>query len=255
MGASQTRGVAHYLVSNSQLQQRRIKMKVQLTNRVTMFKTVSAYLADHSAVWSTMTPLQTAVTEFDAKVAEIDEAAQKHETPTGATADKADARDDLEDVTFLMCEALGVLADTTGDHDLAALTSVTRTSLDRMDEAELSNRAASVLAQANTHKTELQPLQVTQANIDELTSALTNFNDVKTGPRTATVERAALTQSLPNLVREANEILRSKIDRMVSLFSRTNPDFVAGYENARVIVDRAATHKTRAATAPETPKP
>lgn len=228
-------------------------MKVQLTNRVTMFKTVSTYMADHTAVWNTMTPLQTAMTEFDAKVAEIDAAAQKHETPTGATADKADARDALEDVTFLMCEALGVLAHSTGDNDLAALTAVTRTALDRMDEAELSNRAASVLAQGNAHKTELATLQVTQANIDELTSALTEFNDAKTGPRTATAERAALTQSLPNLVREANEILRNKIDRMVNLFSRTNRDFVSGYESARVIVDRAATHKAKAAQAPATP--
>ena len=227
-------------------------MKVQLTNRVTMFKTTSSYMADHTAVWNTMTPLQTAMTEFDAKIAEIDLAAQKHETPTGATADKADARDALEDTTFLMCEALGVLAHTSGNNDLAALTSVARTALDRMDETELSNRAAAVLAQANAHKTELQTLQVSQANIDELTSALTDFNEAKAGPRTATAERAALTQTLPNLVREANEILRNKIDRMVNLFSRTNPDFVSGYESARVIVDRVATHKAKAAKAPGT---
>src|SRR6185295_14291018 len=111
--------------------------------RVTMFNTVSSYMADHNAVWNTMTPLQTAMTEFDAEIAGINTAAQQHETPTGATADKADARDALEDVTFLMCQALGVLAHTSGDNDLAALTAVARTSLDRMDEAELSNRAAS----------------------------------------------------------------------------------------------------------------
>jgi hypothetical protein len=100
----------------------------------------------------------------------------------------------------------------------------------------------------------LATLQVTQANIDELNEALTEFNAAKAGPRTATAARAALTESLPKLVREATDILRNKVDPMVNLFSRSNPDFVAGYENARVIVDRAATHKTKAATTPQTPQ-
>jgi hypothetical protein len=228
-------------------------MNTELTNRVTMFKTTSSYMADHTAVWNTLTPLQTAMTEFDAGIAAIDEAALKHETPQGATADKADARDDLEDATFLMCEALGVLAHESGDNDLLALTRVTRTLLDRMGAEELSTRATAVLAQANAHKTELVTYRVSQANIDELSNALTEFNQAKAGPRMATAERAVLTESLPRLVKETNDILKNRIDRLVSQFSRTDPDFVAGYENARVIVDRAATHKAKAAPAPATP--
>jgi hypothetical protein len=97
-----------------------------------MIKTTGAYMAANHAVWNTMTPLQAAMTELDAKIVEIDTAAQQHETPQGAAADKADARDALEDVTFLACEALSVVAHSAADNDLAALTRVTRTTLDRM---------------------------------------------------------------------------------------------------------------------------
>jgi len=190
-------------------------MNTELTNRVTMFKTTISYLDDHSSVWSTM------------------------------------ARDALEDVLFLMCEALGVLAHTSNDNALFGLTEVTRTSLDRMHAEELTNRATSVLAAANTRKTELATMQVTQANLDELDQALQDFNATKTGPRTAIAERSVQTESLPRRVRTVNGILRNKIDRMVSLFRRTNPDFVSGYQSARVIVDRAATH----AAAKSTPAP
>src|SRR2546423_5704662 len=203
-------------------------MNTELTNRVTMINTTSSYMAEQHDVWSTMLPLQTAMTELDARIAQIDAAAQKHETPHGATADKADARDALEDTTFLMCEALGVLAHDLGDNDLVAVTRVTRTLLDRMGAEELSNRATAVLAQANARKTELVTYQVTQANIDELSEALTEFNQAKAGPRTATAERAALTESLSKLVKDANDILKNRVDRLVSLFSRTNHDFVAG---------------------------
>ena len=152
--------------------------------------------------------------------------------------------------TLLACEALGVLAHTSNDNDLLALTDVTRTSLDRMGTEELTNRATSVLAAANTRKTELATLQVTQANLDELGQALQDFNEAKTGPRTAVAARSVQTESLPRLIREASGILRDQIDRMVSLFKRTNPEFVSGYQSARVIIDRAATHAAAKSGAP-----
>ena len=230
-------------------------MEVKINNQVTMLKTTSSYMAEQSTVWNTMPRLQTAMTELDAKIADIDQAALEHATPNGATADKATAREALEEVTYLMCEALSVIAHDGEDNALAALTRVARTTLDRMSEAELSTRATALLAQANTHKTELSTLQVTQANIDELSAALTEFNEAKPGPRTAIATRAVVTESLPRLAQEAMDILRNRVDPMVHLFSRTNPDFVAGFENARAIIDRPATHKTKAVTAPEPKQP
>ena len=211
------------------------------TNKVTMFKTVDGYLAQKSAVWSGMPPLVVAVDQFKDKLAAIDAAAQKQETPLqGATGDKNQARDALEDVLFLTCEALGVLAHTTSDNELKALTDVTPSSLDKLDDEELGNRATTVLARANAKKTELAALQVTQANIDELDEALQTFQAAKAKPRTAVVERSVQTKSLSSLIREGGNILRDQIDRLVNLFRRPHPEFVAGYRSARVIVDRVA---------------
>ena len=222
------------------------------TNRVNMFKAVSAYLADHNSVWNGTAPFVAAVTQFNNNLAAIDTAAQKQETPSGATQDKEGARDALEDVLFLMCEALSVLGHTANDNDLLALTSVSASALNKLDAEALSNRAAGVLAAANTKKTDLATLQVTQANIDELNDALQAFNAAKASPRTATAERMAQTQSLASQIRETSGILKNQIDPLVNLFRRSNPDFVAGYRAARVVVDRAATH---AAAAPATPIP
>jgi len=226
-------------------------MKTDQRNDVDMLKTVSAYLADHNAVWGSMAPFATAVRSLNDGIKAVDTTAQNQETPTGATQDKASARDALEDVLFLMCEALGVLAHNASDNDLFALTDVTPTTLDRMDGEELSNRAARVLAAANEKKTELETLQVTQANIDELDTALQTFNATKTSPRTRTAERKAQTESLGRQVRDLKKHLRHSIDPMVNLLRRMNPDFVAGYRAARVVIDRAATR----AAAPSTPTP
>jgi hypothetical protein len=116
------------------------------TNRVTMYKTTIAVLDENNAIWIPMAPFADAVTRLKNKVSAIDTAAQKQETPTGATLDKAGARDALEDVLFLACEALGVLAHTSNDQDLVALTDITRSGIDKLDVEGLSNRASLVLA-------------------------------------------------------------------------------------------------------------
>jgi hypothetical protein len=219
-----------------------------------MFKTVAGYLDQNASVWSGMAPLATAVQQFQQKIGAIDTAAQKQETPvSGATGDKAATRDDLEDVLFLTCEALGVLAHTTGDHDLQALVNVSPSTLDSLGDEELANRASNVLARANARKTELATMQVTQANIDELDQALQDFQAAKAKPRTAVVERSVQTQSLSSLLREAGNILRDQIDRLVNLFRRTHPEFVAGYRSARVVVDRVAGRAAPEATPPTPP--
>lgn len=223
------------------------------TNRVTMYKTTIAVLDQNDVIWNPMVPFADAVTRFKNKVSAIDTAAQKQETPTGATQDKADARDALEGVLFLACEALGVLAHTSNNQDLVALTDITRSGIDKLDVEALSNRATLVLAQANARKTELATLQVTQANIDELSQALQDYNEAKTGPRHEIVARSVETESLSTLIREANDILRNEIDPMVNLFSRTHPEFVSHYQAARVIIDRAATRGAAKTPTPATP--
>jgi hypothetical protein len=218
-------------------------MNRELTNRVTMFKTVDGYLDQKNSVWNGMAPFAAAVQQLKQKLTAIDAAAQKQETPlSGAAGDKAAARDELEDVLFLMCEALGVLAHTHNDHDLKALVDLSPTAIDRLNDEELGNRATNVSAKANAMKTELATMQVTQANIDELDEALQTYQAAKAKPRTAVVERSVQTESLSTLVRGTSNLLRDQIDRLVNLFKRTNPEFVAGYRSARVVVDRVAGH-------------
>lgn len=229
-------------------------MDTRQTNKITMFKTVSAFLHDNNSVWRGMPKMVTEVQQFTDLISAIDLAAQKQETPiTGVTMNKTDARDALEDVLFLICEALGALGYSENDRDLIALTALTPTSLGEMGAEDLSNRATTIVAQATAYTDGLATMNVTPANIDELQQALQRFNEVKASPRTATAVRMAQTESLSTLLRDASGVLRNQIDKMMNLFRRTNSDFVVGYRGARVIVDRAATRKTPPPTVVNTP--
>ncbi len=133
-----------------------------------------------------------------------------------------------------------------------ALTDFTPSTLHRLGNEELANRATTILEKANAKKAELATYQVTQTNIDELSQALQHFTATKEKPRTVTAGRAAETGSLETLIRDANGLLRNRIDRMINLFRRSESKFVAAYRSARVVVDRPATHQS---PKPHTPTP
>lgn len=228
-------------------------MNQEQSNRVTMFKTTIGILNDNQSVWSGTAPFVTAVHDLNDVIAEIDHSAQTQETPrTGVTVDKHSARESLEDVLFLTCEALGVIGHTANDNDLIALVDLTPSGMHKLSDEELANRATTILERANAKKTDLATLNVTQANLDELTQSLQAFKASKERPREAVATRAAETQSLASLIRRGNDILRNRIDRMVNLFRRPESKFVAAYRRARVVVDRRATH---APPKPATPTP
>jgi hypothetical protein len=224
------------------------------TNRITMFKTTALNLRENQSVWGGMTLFADAVQRLNDLIASLDNAAQTQQVPiTGATVDKASARDALEDVLFLVCEALGVLGHTGHDNDLVALVDLTPASLHRLGEEEISHRAATILDRANARKTELAALHVTQANLDELTQALEDYNTSKQKPREAVAVRSAETGVIPALIRQISDVLRNEIDPMVNLFRRSDGKFVKTYRTARVIVDRAASHASPPPPKPPTP--
>jgi hypothetical protein len=86
------------------------------TNRVTMFKTTVAVLNDNRWVWSWTALFVSAVQDLNDVMAAIDQFAQTQETPlTSVTVDKNSARESLEDVLSLICEALRVVGHTAND--------------------------------------------------------------------------------------------------------------------------------------------
>ena len=223
-------------------------MELKQTNRVRMFTAVIAVLEQFQSVWSTMAPFAAAFHRFEDKVQTVNDAAQKQGTATaGASLDRENARDALEDVLFLICQALKVLAHQANDNELRTLTDVSSSSLHVMNDVELENLANTIKAQTVPRAAELATLQVSAGNLAELATAIDDFHEVKSAPRAATANRVAHTGALSQLIREASDVLRNELDPMVNLFGRTNPEFVAAYRAARVIVDRTGNRSSKPA--------
>ena len=82
---------------------------------------------------------------------------------------------------------------------------------------------------------------MTKAEVTALETAATKFEEMKGSTREAVVGRKVETLSLPEAIGTVRSIFRNELDKMMTAFKRTNPDFYNGYFAARIIVNRAAT--------------
>lgn len=123
--------------------------------------------------------------------------------------------------------------------------------LDKLDDDEVEAKGKNVSALATANLAALADYNVTAADVAALDALVTSWGKVKTAPRTAISKRAGQTNKLPQAIADNTSLLRNQLDKQMTKFKRTNPEFYAGYQAARVIVHRRSHH----AAAPPAPTP
>lgn len=209
------------------------------SNRTEMFSTVSAYLAGKTVLWSGTPAIAQTVTELNGKINVIAAKMSKQQTPTtGAAAQKENVRSDLEDKILEIADQLAALAAVTHNMELASQSELTLSALDRMADGALEETGQRIAALATTNTAALVDYGITPVEIGELSTLVGQFHDIKTAPRTAIAGRKSETDTLPDLIAETTSLLRNRLDKLMTKFKKTQPEFYAGYRTARVIVDR-----------------
>jgi hypothetical protein len=178
----------------------------------------------------------------EAGIGAIAESIRKQHAPTsGAAEEKGQVRLSFEEKTLEVADQLAALAEVKKDPNLAAQVEFTLSSLDKLPDDDLEETGQRVSALATAHLAALADYGVTQADVTELDELTAKFHGVKSGPRMAIAGRAGQTHTLPDLISHTTSILRNRLDKQMTKFRKSHPEFYAGYRSARVIVDRGGT--------------
>lgn len=227
-------------------------MKRNLLNRTGMGATVAAYMNTNNTIWTGNKAVTDTMTAVNAALGNVSGKAQIQETPiVGEEEKKVLVRHDYEDEIMRIAGQICSLATKNNDMNLAAQTELTLAQLDKMsvDVLEATGNRISGLATANLAG--LADYGITQADVTGLDGMTKQFDDAKTAPRKAIATRAGQTKTLPPAVKTVTSLLRNHLDKQMLMFKKSNPEFYAGYQSARVIVNRG-THKTGTQPAPAT---
>ncbi len=208
-------------------------------NRTGMFSTVSAVMNTNKSLWSGVKAISDTVDDLNDGIADISGTAGKQQTPvSGAAAQKAQVRHSYEEQILFIANQLAALAEVNSDANLAGQVELTLSALDKLPDDDLEETGTRIATLATTNLAALADYGIAQADVTQLTTLTTQFHTAKTAPREAVVGRASQTDTLPDKIAEVTSILRNRLDKLMTRFKTSQPEFYAGYLSARVIVDR-----------------
>ena len=207
-----------------------------------MFSTVDSLMDGNKSIWGGVPAINETTGDLKVIIADIGESIRKQAAATGGAGDeKTNVRLSFEEKILEIADQLSALAAKNNDALLGAQVEWSLSALDKMgvDELEALGRTVSGLATARLAAlAALADYGITQADVTALDGLKTKFQGVKSAPRTAIAGRAGETTTLPVLISNQTSPLRNRLDKQMTKFKKSHPEFYAGYRSARVIVDR-----------------
>jgi hypothetical protein len=220
-------------------------MKKSFLNKLMMIKAVLSYLGLHNLVWNTVPDIVSDVDALQALSDEIDVTRQEAGNDlTGLTDHKEAEKKKLNGMTFTLAAALAAMAERTGNEALLSNVDFSRSELEdqRDEDQELTARNIAALARENLAA--LSTGGTTEADITALEAQTDVFREYLPVHRVSVAERKAANEKLNELFKESNRLLKMRLDKMMVRYELSDPDFYAGYVNARIIVDYGVRHET-----------
>ena len=210
--------------------------------KLTMYRAVETHCSDNASLIAAVPAFQTAFNEFKTKIAEILSVEQlRGASLAGITAGKSNLKQTLCRQTADTAGIIYAFASATGNETLKAESNLSYSKLLQTRDDELAPRCQNIHARATEHKTQLADYGITTASLTALQKAIDDYQAETPKPRTAQSQRKTQTANLRRLFNEADEILKTRLDKLVANFKTANPDFAAAYEANRIIIDPAVT--------------
>jgi hypothetical protein len=165
---------------------------------------------------------------------------QTETSPKGKTKDKSVSLDQLTDMSLKMANSLYVYALDTTDNTLLEKVNVNKSAFYSSHERTALTLAKIIASEAKTHSEALLDYGVSNADISELESVISQLEGLLTTPSGVIGERKLYTSNLRELFVAADSIIYDRLDKLIRLFKTSSPEFFNLYSNARNVVNTAA---------------
>ena len=211
-------------------------LKARDAQKIKMMQTVADHLqttedihGEHKAFTEARGDLAVALAGLLAK-------AQEKEVRSGASAAKAVVLEQMIDGALFVADAVVACATATDDFELAKKMDYSKSDLARGREVTIVARSREIHTTAAATLPELGDYEVTAAKLTSFKKQIDAYESLIPRPRNDQATRAAATKALPKLLRQADTILKRRLDRLVGQFAGEHPEFVATYRSTRRIL-------------------
>ena len=209
------------------------------TNHLNMFEAVNDYLDQNAAKWQSISRLAAAKAELSQLITTIraaSEAQASAQVSYGKT--KLALKKDIAAKADILNDVIEAYALIEGDDELARQMSDTQTDLFRLPYNDFYIKVEAIINKA----LELQEVLVSDfglsaQQITDVQNDLNQLLQIDGLPRAFQIKSSVATNQIDLLLSDANNLLKNRIDKLMSIFKHSDPNFYHGYQKARMIVD------------------
>jgi len=206
-------------------------------SRLTMYDTVIAYCNNNADTVATVPAFQTAFTAFETTVGDIHDTVQlEANIISGITTDKSQLKATLCQQAADNCAVIFAYASTTNNNELKEQVSFSFWDLKRLTDEMLIPTCSNIYNGLNDNSKALKTFGITAGNISDLQTAIDDYQAILVSPRNAVTQRSAHGTALGNLFKQANDILKSQLDKVAVQFKSTAETFFVAYKKNRAVV-------------------
>ena len=226
-------------------------MNTKQKNKLRMYKASKTICVNNTATWTPITAFGDAFVLFGNGIVEIENLHVKQEADLkGITENKNNKESALINSSLIISKPMVAFANVTNNPQLRQEVDYSEDALKRSSDEDLKTRCTLIKERAATHAAALVPYGVTPPMQLALGTALTDYEAVISGPRSAEAVRKQQTAELELLFKSTDQILKGQLDQLMVLFETSHPDFYGAYKNARIIIDLGGHVNTYSGTVP-----
>lgn len=215
-----------------------------LENKLSMFEAVRTFLKANAERLSGIPALAKASTDFDAVVEQIKAKGLEVDTASaGKASKKAQAEEDLIDALVPVSSALVALASVSKDSELRARAAATESQLRKMRDTDLAKKAEGIRLDAAAKLQAAADYGLTQEMLTELEGKTKAFSAAMGERESSVGQRVGAKSALMDLYSAADEILTGRVDNLMPLLRRKEPQLCEEYNSTRLIRDAGLRHK------------
>ena len=207
-------------------------------SKLSMYNAVSTFCATNAVTVATVPAFQSAVTDFDNIVDAIRATSQAESVVIdGITQDKAFLRNKLIDTTVSISSAIFAYASSVNNFDLKQKVGFPKSDLAKLRDELLAGTCRNVFSAGASNLPALADYGITQPKLDALLTEVEDYEAAVPEPRNAVSNRSAQGVELVTLFRQADDVLKTRMDKLAVTFKAANAKFYNGYKINRIILD------------------
>lgn len=224
-----------------------IKLSKPQENKFSMFRDLETVLDRNRIIIERIPELSDSVSKFKNVVEEISiKAVMKNTVLKGAFISKTNKRIELESVMIENAAALSAFGAKTENEMIKAVAGISPSSLDRLRDTEILNKAKSILDIIKDNSSALASYSVTPEDIEKFKTCIENYRTSSSETSGSKTDSLIINKSLQDLFNYGMQILSNEVDKMVDALKNKEKNFYDSYYAVRTIKKLGIRHKKQA---------